>query len=82
MITEILLNMIKLPLLGLLKLLPVINITIPSGIQDWFTGAVQSVAFLLPVGDILIMMGVTLALVNFKFIWRLVTKLWSMLPFT
>ncbi len=84
MIIEGILNLIKGALLWFINLIPApesIEVSI-SGIANTFVEIVQGVAYILPIGDIMIMLGIWLAINTFTIGWRLIQRIWDALPFT
>lgn len=84
MLIEGILNLIKGALLWFINLIPTpesIEVGI-GGIANTFVEIVQSVAYILPIGDIMIMFGVWFAINAFTIGWRLIQRIWDALPFT
>jgi hypothetical protein len=69
--------------IGLLNLLPAFpGYVIRDEVITWFGGVISTAAAFLPIGDLLVMLGMWLAVVNFTVIWRLIQRAWDALPFT
>jgi len=84
MIIEGILNLIKGALIWFINLIPSpepIEVSI-GGITKTFVEIVQGVAYILPIGDIMIMFGIWFAINAFTIGWRLIQRIWDALPFT
>lgn len=42
---------------------------------------INTVAYFIPLNQFLIMFGIWIAIVNFNFIYKLITKVWESIPF-
>lgn len=85
MITEAILNLIKSIMTWLFNLIPAPEQTVGaglSGVSDTFIDIIQGVAYILPVGDILIMLGIWFGIYTFTIGWKLIQRIWDALPFT
>lgn len=82
MITEWFFNMFRSLFEVILGLLPVIDITIPTGFMTWFTDILSASAYFLPLIDFVIMLGIFVAVTNFEIIWKTIQRIWDALPFT
>ena len=43
---------------------------------------INNASYFVPLPTLLIIFGLTLAVNNFAFLWKLATKIWELLPFT
>lgn len=83
MILESILNLIKLVVLGVLSLLPEMDLLqMPVGFFEWFTNIVATSGYFLPLGDFIIMFGIWFMVTNFEIILRTLMRIWDALPFT
>lgn len=85
MIMEGILNGIKVVIMLMLSLIPVPEQTAGAGLDgvaEAFMNIVQMVAYVLPVGDIMIMLGIWFGLYTFTIGWKLIQRIWDALPFT
>lgn len=85
MIIESILNGIKVVMMWLLNLIPAPEQTAGAGLDgvaDTFIQIVQMVAYVLPVGDIMIMLGIWFGIYTFTIGWKLIQRIWDALPFT
>ena len=83
MITELILLPFKLLFLALINLMPTMQeVPLPDGIMTWFSNTLSLVAYILPVPDMLIIFGLWVLFVFFKFNWRLLQRIWDALPLT
>lgn len=82
MITEGILNIIKGAMLWLFSLIPEQSVSIDlGGVAETFMGILQVVAYVLPVGDILLMFGIWFGIYTFTTGWKLIQRIWDALPF-
>lgn len=85
MITETIMNGFKVVLMWILSLIPApeqateINLV---EVANMFIEIIQAVAYVVPVGDILIMFGIWYGLYTFFIGWKAIQRLWDALPFT
>ena len=85
MITEILMNSIFVMLKWLLNLIPtpdMIGGAGLGGVAETFIDMLQGVAYVFPVGDVMIMLGTWYGIYTFTIAWKLIQRLWDALPFT
>lgn len=85
MIIESILNGIKVVMMWLFNLIPAPEQTAGAGlggVADTFVDIIQGVAYVLPVGDILIMLGIWYGIYTFTIGWKLIQRIWDALPFT
>lgn len=83
MILETILNLIKLAILGVLSLLPSMDLLqLPVGFMEWFTNIIATSGYFLPLTDFFIMFGIWIVVTNFEIIWRTLMRIWDALPFT
>lgn len=85
MITEGLLNIVKSVMMWFFNLIPAPEQTVGMGlgvVAETFVDIIQSVAYVLPVGDILIMLGIWYGLYTFSIGWKAIQRIWDALPFT
>ena len=85
MIVENVLNGIKVVMMWIFNLIPApeqateINLI---QVANMFVEIIQGVAYVLPVKDILIMLGIWYGLYTFFIGWKAITRVWDALPFT
>lgn len=84
MIIEGILDLIKNVLIWFINLIPSPEMTEinVSGVIDNFIEILQGIAYIMPVGDILIMLGIWLGIYTFSIGWKLIQRIWDALPFT
>lgn len=82
MILEVIFDFIKVPIVWLLSLLPEISLTIPSDLIVGTARIFSNANNFVPMTDILLILTFYSLLMNFATIWSILTKLWSLLPFT
>lgn len=82
MILEGLISLIVGALKAVLSLLPQIDANVPADIATEFTQWIYGVAYVFPVADFFVMLGIWFVITNFQVIWRLIQRLWDALPFT
>lgn len=85
MIIEGLLNLIKGALMWFVNIIPAPEQTAEmsvGGVADTFIDIVQGVAYILPIGDIMIMIGIWFGLYTFFIGWKVIQRIWDALPFT
>ena len=85
MITEGILNIIRYVMIGLLNLIPAPEQAAGAGLGGvalTFIDIIQGVAYVLPVGDILIMLGIWFGIYTFTIQWKIIQRIWDALPFT
>lgn len=82
MILEGIISLIVGALEGIFSLLPKIDAGIPPDIATDFMQWIYGIAYVLPVTDFLIMLGIWFVVTNFHVIWKLIQRLWDALPFT
>lgn len=83
MIIELILDMIKGVLLFIINLIPLLDkVALPLGFINWFNDILYTTAFIFPVADLLIMLGIWIATRNFHVVWRIIQRIWDALPFT
>lgn len=84
MITEGILNIIKSVMIWFFNLIPAHVQTVGAGlggVAETFIDIIQSVAYVLPVGDILIMFGIWFGIYTFAISWKIIQRIWDALPF-
>ena len=85
MIIESVLNGIKVVMMWFFNLIPApeqateINLI---EVANMFVEIIQGVAYVLPVKDILIMLGIWYGLYTFFIGWKAIQRVWDALPFT
>lgn len=85
MITEAIMNGFKEVLMWIINLIPSpeqateINLI---EVANMFAEIIKGVAYVVPVGDILIMLGIWIGLYTFFIGWKAIQRLWDALPFT
>lgn len=82
MILEILFNLVFGILDGALNLIPQIPISYPAEHINTFISLVESAYNIVPMNTILTILALNFAIVNFRIIYNIFLKVWSMLPFT
>lgn len=85
MVTESILNIIKGVMTWFFNLIPAPEQTAGaglSGVADTFIDIIQGVAYVLPVGDILLMLGIWYGIYTFTIGWKIIQRIWDALPFT
>lgn len=80
MIVEFMLNIIWALVKPLLDLLPTVSLNISVDTLDVFIDAVQAACYLLPMTDIIIMIGIVVAITVFRIIVSLLKTIWDILP--
>lgn len=84
MIMEGLLNGVKVVIMLLLSLIPAPEQTAGAGLNgvaETFVQIIQGVAYVLPVADILIMLGIWFGIYTFTLGWKLIQRIWDAIPF-
>jgi len=84
MIIEGILNGIKDVMMWLLNLLPSPEQTAGAGlggVSETFIDIIQGVAYVFPVGDILLMLGIWFGIYTFTIAWKIIQRIWDALPF-
>lgn len=67
----------------LFSLIPSMSVlSIPGDIVTLLTDLIKKVGYFLPLGDFALMFGAFLIVMNFRFIFNLLNRLWDMLPLT
>ena len=85
MIVENVLNGIKVVMMWIFNLIPAPEQTVGPGlgeVTETFVEIIQGLAYVLPVGDILIMLGIWYGMYTFTITWRIIQRIWDALPFT
>lgn len=83
MILELVFNLIKLAILGVLNLLPSMDLLqLPIGFIEWLIEIIQLSGYFLPLTDFVVMFGIWFMVTNFEIIWRTLMRIWDALPFT
>lgn len=83
MIVEVILNLLKTLLIGLINLLPSLDgLTLPAGFISWLQNIIGLSAYFLPIVDFLIMFGFWILVINFQLVWKVIQRVWDALPFT
>lgn len=85
MITEILMNSIKVVMQWLLNLMPTPDLIVGAGlggVAETFINMIQGAAYVFPVGDVMIMLGTWYSIYTFTIAWKLIQRLWDALPLT
>lgn len=83
MITESIFDVIFTALNFLFSLIPSMSaLSIPTDIATLLTDLIKKVGYFLPLGDFALMFGIFLIVMNFRFIFNLLNRLWDMLPLT
>ena len=83
MITESVLNGIKVVMMWFFSLIqaPETEISLIE-VANMFVEIIQGVAYVLPVKDILTMLGIWYGLYTFFIGWKAIQRVWDALPFT
>lgn len=79
-ITDAILNVIFLPVLALLQLLPAMDISLDSSIYDGLSAITANVGYVLPMSALAVMWGIKIAIRSFGFIWTILLKIKSFIP--
>lgn len=84
MITEGILNLIKVNMLWILSIIPAPEIGELglNEVADTFVEIVQGLAYVLPIRDIMIMLGIWYGIYTFTIGWKVIQRIWDALPFT
>lgn len=82
MILEGLISLVVGALKGVLLLLPRIDPSIPADIAADFMQWIYGIAYVFPLADFFVMLGIWFVVTNFHVIWKLIQRLWDALPFT
>ena len=82
MILEGLISLVVGALKGVLLLLPQIDPSIPADIAADFMQWIYGIAYVFPLADFFVMLGIWFVVTNFHVIWKLIQRLWDALPFT
>lgn len=83
MIIESVLNGIKVVMMWFFSLIPTPETEINLiEVANMFVEIIQGVAYVLPVGDILLMLGIWYGLYTFFIGWKAIQRVWDALPFT
>lgn len=83
MIVESVLNGIKVVMMWFFSLIPAPETEINLiEVANMFVEIIQGVAYVLPVGDILLMLGIWYGLYTFFIGWKAIQRVWDALPFT
>lgn len=77
MLVELLFNILKGVLLFFINLMPVIDIPLPIGIINWFINVAGSVAYFLPIKDMIVLFSAWVAYTTFRINWKLVQRIWD-----
>ena len=77
-------NLLKLNVMWFLNIIP--NVEIGGGLNlsevaEMFADILQGVAYVFPVKDVLIMLGIWFAIYTFTIGWRVIQRIWDSLPF-
>ena len=83
MIIESVLNGIKVVMMWFFNIIPAPEIEINLiEVANMFVEIIQGVAYVLPVKDILLMLGIWYGLYTFFIGWKAIQRVWDALPFT
>lgn len=83
MITESVFNGIKVVMMWFFSLIPAPETEINLiEVANMFVEIIQGVAYVLPVRDILMMLGIWYGLYTFFIGWKAIQRVWDALPFT
>lgn len=83
MILELICDILKSLILYIIGLLPIWQgLYLPIDLVSWFGNILTSVAYFLPVTDLLMMFGFWILTKNFHIIWKSIQRMWDALPFT
>jgi len=82
MITELLIDIFLSPLQLIISLMPSLSfISLPDGLYTWFADIASTVGFFLPITDLILMFSLWILISNFEFFWKLILKIWDLIPF-
>ena len=84
MITEAIMNLLKANMLWFLSIIPSVEIgeLNLNDVAEMFVDIMQGVAYIFPVKDVLIMLGIWYGIYTFTIAWRVIQRIWDALPFT
>ena len=84
MIVEALLELVKLNMIWFLNMIPDVEIgeLNLTDVAEKFVNILQGVAYVFPVKDVLIMLGIWFGIYTFTITWRVIQRIWDALPFT
>lgn len=81
MITETLINLLFLPIKGILSLLPDVSFTVKADMFTKFLEVLRLVGYVFPMGTVATVLGLTVSLMLLRIMIALVRFVRSMLPF-
>lgn len=84
MITEAIMNLVKVNILWFLNMIPTVQIgeLNLSEVAQMFMDIIQGIAYFFPVKDALIIFGIWFSIYTFTIAWRIIQRIWDALPFT
>lgn len=83
MITDAILNIVTAPIGFILNLLPVFDFGLAdkfAGFNNWITDIFNAVHYFLPLKNLLLIFGLSLAVTNARTIFSLIKKAYEMIP--
>ncbi|WP_041719185.1 hypothetical protein [Alkaliphilus oremlandii] len=85
MILEFIFNLLKNLLILVINQLSILEfnpLTSAVGILPWLVNILSTVAFFLPIVDLLTIFGIWVGIRNFDIVWKVIQRIWDALPFT
>lgn len=84
MLIEALIEIFVLNFLGIINLInPVFSgLDLPDDITTQVMSIFLGVAYFMPLIDLGLMLGISIAITNWHVVWRIIQRVWDALPFT
>lgn len=80
MVSEFLINLVWALIKPLIDLMPEIELNVSIESLRFFLDACSAVSYLLPMSDIIIMIGIIIAITAFRVIISFIKTIWELLP--
>lgn len=80
MVSEFLINLVWALIKPLIDLMPEIELNVSMESLRFFLDACSAVSYLLPMSDIIIMIGIIIAITAFRVIISFIKTIWELLP--
>lgn len=80
MVSEFFINLVWALVKPLIDLMPAIELNVSTESLRFFLDACSAVSYLLPMSDIIIMIGIIIAITAFRVIISFIKTIWELLP--
>lgn len=80
MVSEFFINLVWALVKPLIDMMPAIELNVSTESLRFFLDACSAVSYLLPMADIIIMIGIIIAITGFRVIISFIKTIWELLP--